>query len=67
MIVYSLALVLFAHLLRHTELAIIFVLWMGVAAVLLALAGWWFFEEALSLRYLAGLALVVGGMILLQM
>ena len=49
----------------YAELAIIFALWVGVAAVLLALAGWWFFDEALSLRRLAGLALVVGGMVLL--
>jgi small multidrug resistance pump len=67
LIVYSLALILFAYLLRHAELAIIFALWVGVAAVLLALAGWWFFGEALSLRRLAGLALVVGGMVLLRM
>jgi small multidrug resistance pump len=67
LVVYSLALVLFAHLLRRAELAVIFALWVGVAAVLLALAGWWFFDEALSLRRLAGLVLVVGGMILLQM
>ena len=67
MIVYSLALILFAVLLRRAELAIIFALWVGVAAVLLALAGWWFFDEALSLRRLAGLALVVGGMVLLRM
>ena len=49
LIVYSLALILFALLLRRAELAIIFALWVGVAAVLLALAGWWFFDEALSL------------------
>jgi small multidrug resistance pump len=65
--VYSLALVIFAWLLRRAELAVIFSLWVGVAAVLLALAGWWFFDEALSLRRLAGLALVVVGMVLLQM
>lgn len=67
LLVYSVALVLFALLLRHAELAIIFALWVGVAAVLLALAGWWFFDEALSLRHLVGLALVIGGMVLLQM
>ena len=65
--VYSLALIVFALLLRRAELAVIFALWVGVAAVLLALAGWWFFDEALSPRRLAGLALVMGGMILLQM
>lgn len=66
LVVYSLALIIFALLLRRAELAVIFALWVGVAAVLLALAGWWFFDEALSLQRLAGLALVVGGMILLQ-
>jgi small multidrug resistance pump len=64
---YSLALVLFAHLLRRVELAVIFALWTGVAAVLVALAGWWLFGEALSLRNLVGLALVIGGIVLLQM
>jgi multidrug transporter EmrE-like cation transporter len=64
---YSLALVLFAHLLRRVELAVIFALWTGVAAVLVALAGCWLFGEALSLRNLVGLALVIGGIVLLQM
>jgi len=64
--VYSLALILFAVMLRRAELAAIFALWVGVAAVLLTLAGWWFFGEALSLRQLAGLTLVIGGIILLQ-
>lgn len=63
--VYSLALVLFAVLLRRAELAVIFALWVGVAAVLLSLAGWLFFGEALSPRRLTGIALVMGGMILL--
>jgi len=67
LIVYSLALITFALLLRRAELVVVYVLWAGVAAVLLALAGWWFFDEVLSLRHLAGLALVIGGMILLQM
>ena len=65
LIVHSLALVLFAHLLRRAELAIIFALWVGIAAVLLTLAGWLIFGEALSPRRLAGIGLVMGGMILL--
>ncbi len=63
--VYSVALVIFAVLLRRAELAVIFALWVGVAAVLLTLAGWWLFGEALSLHRLAGIAFVIGGMILL--
>jgi multidrug transporter EmrE-like cation transporter len=65
LLVYGVALVLFAALLRRAELAVIFALWVGIATVLLALAGWWLFGETLSLRHLAGLALVVGGIILL--
>ncbi len=65
LIVYGLALILFAVLLRRAELAVIFCLWVGVAAVLLALVGWWLFGESLSLRHLAGLALVIGGVLLL--
>jgi spermidine export protein MdtJ len=67
LVVYGLAVVLFAHLLRRAELAVIFALWVGIAAVLLALAGWWFFGEALSPRRLVGLALVIRGILLLQM
>lgn len=65
LVAYGLSLVLFALLLRRAELAVIFALWVGVAAVLLAVAGWWLFGEDLSLRQVAGLALVVGGIILL--
>jgi len=67
LVVYSAALILFALLLRRAELAVIFALWVGIAALLLALAGWWLFGEALSPRRLAGMLLVLGGLILLQM
>ncbi len=67
LLVYGLALIIFAYLLRRAELAVIFVLWVGVAAVLLALAGWLLFGEALSSRRLIGMALVIGGLVLLQM
>jgi len=65
LVVYGLALAIFAVLLRRAELAVIFALWVGVAAVLLTLIGWLFFGEALSPQRLAGVALVLGGMILL--
>ncbi len=65
LLLYSLALGIFAVLLRRAELAVIFALWVGIAAVLLAIAGWWLFGEALSLRHVVGIALVIGGMILL--
>ena len=65
LVVYSLSLIIFALLLRRAELAVIFALWVGAAALLLTLAGWWLFGEALSLRRIAGVVLVIGGVILL--
>jgi small multidrug resistance pump len=65
LVVYTLALALFAVMLRRAELAVIFALWTGIAAVLLALAGWLIFGEALSPRHLAGIGLVLAGMFLL--
>ena len=63
--VYTVAVAIFALLLRRAELAVIFALWVGVATVLLALAGWWLFKESLSWGQIAGLALTVGGVLLL--
>ncbi len=65
LVVYSIALILFAVMLRRAELAVIFALWTGIAAVFLTLAGWLIFGEVLSPRHLAGIALVMGGMVLL--
>jgi spermidine export protein MdtJ len=65
LVVYTVSLVIFAVLLRRAEMAALFALWVGIAAVALALAGWLIFWEALSPRRLAGIALVVGGMVLL--
>lgn len=64
---YGFSLVLFALMLRRAELSVIYALWTGVAAIVLALIGWLLFKEVLSLRQVIGLALVICGIILLQM
>jgi len=62
---YTVGLVIFAVLLRRAELATIFTLWVGLAIILLTLAGWLLFDEALSMRQLVAIALVVAGVLLL--
>jgi multidrug transporter EmrE-like cation transporter len=57
-VVYSLALIPFCCAATACELAVIFALWVGIAAVLLTLAGWWLFGEALSLRRMAGMLML---------
>ncbi len=65
LVLYTLALAMFAVMLRRAELAVIFALWTGIATVFLVLAGWLIFGEALSPRHLAGIVLVMGGVVLL--
>ncbi len=65
LLLYSVSLILFAILLRRAELAVIFALWVGVSAGLLALAGWLLFGETLSFRHVVGILVVLGGVVLL--
>jgi small multidrug resistance pump len=62
---YTVGLIIFAVLLRRAELATIFTLWVGLAIILLTVAGWWFFDEALSVRQIVAITLVVAGVLLL--
>jgi paired small multidrug resistance pump len=64
---YTVGLVIFAVLLRRAELATIFTLWVGLAIILLTAAGWFLFDETLSMRQLVAIALVVTGVLLLGM
>ena len=65
LVVYIIAVAIFAVLLRRAELGVIFALWVGLATIALALAGWWLFNETLSWRQVTGLALTIGGVLLL--
>lgn len=62
---YAISVAIFAVLLRRAELAVIFTLWVGIAIVLVTLAGWWLFSETPSPRHVVGIALVVMGIVLL--
>jgi len=63
---YTIAIALFAIMLRRGELAIIFALWVGLAMVGVTLAGWWLFNEILAWPQLIGIGLTVAGVVLLN-
>lgn len=67
LLTYAVSLVIFAVLLRRADLSVIFALWVGIAAVLAAMAGWFVFGEPFTLRRAMGILLVVGGVVLLGM
>ncbi len=51
---------------RDVPLGIAYGVWAGVGVVLVAVASWLVFQERLSLVQLVGMALVVGGVVLLE-
>ncbi|MCG3209979.1 MAG: hypothetical protein FOGNACKC_03608 [Anaerolineae bacterium] len=63
---YTIAVGLFALMLRRGELAVVFALWIGAATIGLAIAGYWLFNEFLSWGQLVGVGLTLLGVVLLS-
>jgi len=51
---------------KGVPLGIAYAIWAGVGVVLVAIISWVFFHEALTWQQLVGMALVVGGVVLLE-
>jgi multidrug transporter EmrE-like cation transporter len=56
----------FAYSMRYQGLAIANILWIGLVAVLLTVVARWIFQEGLTSRQLAGIAVIICGVILLN-
>lgn len=52
---------------RGVPLGIAYALWAGIGVVLVALISWLVFHESLTWLQLAGMALVIGGVVLLEL
>jgi small multidrug resistance pump len=52
---------------KGVPLGIAYAIWAGVGVVLVALISWIFFEESLTWIQVAGMALVAGGVLLLEL
>jgi small multidrug resistance pump len=52
---------------RGVPLGIAYAIWAGVGVVLVAIISWLAFGETLTWQQLAGMALVVGGVVLLEL
>lgn len=62
---YSLAFYCMSLSLKKMEVGIVYAIWCGVGIVLVALAGFFFHKERYDLPALAGMALIVIGVVLL--
>lgn len=52
---------------RGVPLGIAYAIWAGVGVVLVAIISWFAFGESLTWQQLVGIALVVGGVVLLEL
>ncbi|MGE4593328.1 DMT family transporter [Alcaligenes sp.] len=64
--VYVLVLFLFSHVLTRIPASVAYTVWAGLGTLLLILSGWLFFGEVMTLTSLAGIALIVVGVILIN-
>ncbi len=63
---YSLAFYLLSLTLRTIPVGVAYAIWSGVGIVLIALSGWLFLGQSLDLPALIGLALIIAGVVVIN-
>ena len=63
---YSIAFIALAKVLQVLPVAIIYAIWSGLGIALVALAGWFFFEEKLGVTEIIGIFLIIIGIAVLK-
>lgn len=64
---YEIAFVLLSLCLRAIPVGIVYAVWSGVGMVLIALVAWLILGQSLDAPALAGIALIVGGVVVINM
>lgn len=64
--IYVLVLFLFSHVLARMSASVAYTVWAGLGTLLLILSGWVIFGEAMTFVNLAGIFLIVAGVILIN-
>ena len=64
---YGLAFWLLSLTLRSIPIGIAYAVWSGLGMVLIALAGWWLYGQRLDAAALTGMALIVAGVLVMNL
>lgn len=64
---YGISFFLLSLALRSIPVAIAYAIWSGVGVALIAVAGWLLYRQALNLGELAGIGLIVAGVVILSL
>ncbi|NTW55676.1 MAG: multidrug efflux SMR transporter [Chlorobiaceae bacterium] len=63
---YAAAFYFLALTLRTFPIGIVYALWSGVGIVLITIVGWFFYQQKLDLAALAGIGLIIAGVIVIN-
>ena len=64
---YAVAFFFLSLTLRHMPVGVAYAMWPGVGTVLITLIGWVIFSQKLDLAAIAGIGLIVAGVVVLQL
>ena len=64
---YGLAFFLLALVMRTVPVGIVYAVWSGAGIVLVAIAGWLIFGQKLDLPALVGLAMIIAGVLIINL
>jgi small multidrug resistance pump len=64
---YGLAFWLLSLTLRSIPVGVAYAIWSGLGTVLIALAGWWLYGQRLDAAAVAGMALIVAGVLVMNL
>lgn len=60
---YGLAFYLLAQTLKRMEIGVVYAVWSGAGTALMALVGYWFFQEQMSVIKAVSILLIVAGVV----
>lgn len=63
---YGAAFVLLSRCLKRMPVGVVYAVWSGVGVALITLVAWFFLDQPLDAPALAGLALIVGGVVVIN-
>lgn len=62
-VAYAVAFYLLAQTLKRMEIGVVYAVWSGAGTALMALVGFWFFQESMSLTKAVSILLIVLGVV----
>lgn len=65
-VAYAVSFYLLSLTLRYMPVGIMYALWSGLGIVMIAIIGWLVFQQRLDLPALIGMALIIGGIVVIQ-